>query len=188
MPAKKKTSEVVEEASVEEVPTSEVVEAEPSSAEPVESDAEISEELPETLPEEKKSRKRGKKNEPVTPVENITPPKPVPTSARAISKNVRVTPRKARLVIDLVRGKDVEEAIAILHNVNKAATPMVIKTIKSAAANATNNFGMDEHSLYISEIYASDGLKMKRYLPRAKGRASHLTKRTCHITCVVRMR
>ncbi|MCD8209605.1 MAG: 50S ribosomal protein L22 [Coprobacillus sp.] len=99
-----------------------------------------------------------------------------------------MTPRKARLVCDLVRGKSVDEAIAILHNVNKSATPAVMKTIKSAAANATNNFGMDADSLYVAEIYANDGLRMKRYLPRAKGRASHLVRRCSHITCVVKMR
>ena len=64
----------------------------------------------------------------------------------------------------------------------------VMKVIKSAAANATNNFGMDEDALYIAEIYANDGLKMKRFLPRAKGSASGLVKRSCHITCVVKMR
>jgi large subunit ribosomal protein L22 len=116
------------------------------------------------------------------------PAKPTPTSARAIAKNVRVTPRKARLVIDLVRGKDVKAALGILNNVNKAACEPVIKVIKSAAANAINNFGFDENSLYIAEIYATDGLRMKRYLPRAKGSASGLVKRNSHITCVVKMR
>lgn len=116
------------------------------------------------------------------------PAKPTPTSARAIAKNVRVTPRKARLVIDLVRGKDVKVALGILNNVNKAACEPVIKVIKSAAANAINNFGFDEASLYIAEIYATEGLRMKRYLPRAKGSASGLVKRNSHITCVVKMR
>ena len=116
------------------------------------------------------------------------PKKPMPTEARAIAKNVRLTPRKARLVIDLVRGKDVKEALGILANVNRAASVPVSKLIKSAAANATNNFGMDEDKLYIKEIYATDGLKMRRYLPRAKGSASGLVKRNCHITVVVKMR
>lgn len=116
------------------------------------------------------------------------PKKPMPSSARAISKNVRVTPRKARLVIDLVRGKDVKVALGILRNTNKAASTPVEKTIRSAAANAVNNFGMDEGSLYISEIFATDGMKMKRYLPRAKGSASGLVKRSCNITVVVKMR
>ncbi|MBE6133824.1 MAG: 50S ribosomal protein L22 [Erysipelotrichaceae bacterium] len=116
------------------------------------------------------------------------PAKPQPTEARATSMNVRCTPRKARLVLDLVRGKDVKVALGILANVNKAASEPVSKTIKSAAANAINNFGMDENSLYISEIYATDGMRIKRFIPRAKGSASGLVKRCCHITVVVKMR
>ena len=116
------------------------------------------------------------------------PKKPMPTEARAIAKNVRVTPRKVRLVIDLVRGKDVKEALGILENVNRAASEPVMKLIKSAAANATNNFGFDEETLYVAEIFATDGLRMKRYMPRAKGSASGLVRRTSHITCVVKMR
>jgi len=116
------------------------------------------------------------------------PAKPAPTEARCIAKNVRLTPRKARLVIDLVRGKDVKVALGILANTNRAASTPVAKCIKSAAANATNNFGMDENKLYVATIYANDGLKMKRYLPRAKGSASGLVKRNCHITVVVKMR
>ena len=116
------------------------------------------------------------------------PAKPMPTEARAIAKNVRVTPRKVRLVIDLVRGKDVKEALGLLANLNKAAAVPVAKLIKSAAANATNNFGMDEDKLYIATIYANDGLRMKRYMPRAKGSASGLVRRCSHITVVVKMR
>ena len=116
------------------------------------------------------------------------PKKPAPTEARAIAKNVRLTPRKARLVIDLVRGKDVKVALGILANTNKAASEPVTKLIKSAAANAVNNFGMDEDKLYIAEIWANDGLRMKRYLPRAKGSASGLVKRNSHLTVVVKMR
>ena len=116
------------------------------------------------------------------------PKKPMPTEAKAIAKNVRVTPRKVRLVIDLVRGLPVKEALGILANVNKAASEPVMKVIKSAAANATNNFGMDEDALYIAQIFATDGLRMKRYLPRAKGSASGLVKRSSHITVVVKMR
>ena len=129
---------------------------------------------------EKKAKKEEKKVE--------APKKPAPTEARAIAKNVRITPRKARLVIDLVRGKDVKVALGLLANLNKAASEPVTKLIKSAAANAVNNFGMDEDSLYISEIYANDGLRMKRYLPRAKGSASGLVKRNSHLTVVVKMR
>ena len=132
-----------------------------------------------------KKAKKAKKEEKAAPEK---PAKPMPTEARATSMNVRCTPRKARLVLDLVRGKDVKVALGILANVNKAASEPVSKTIKSAAANAINNFGMDENSLYISEIYANDGMRIKRFIPRAKGSASGLVKRCCHITVVVKMR
>ena len=128
----------------------------------------------------KKAKKEEKKPE--------APKKPAPTEARAIAKNVRVTPRKARLVIDLVRGKNVKDALGLLANTNRAASEPVMKLIKSAAANAVNNFGMDEDSLYIAQIWANDGLRMKRYLPRAKGSASGLVKRNCHLYVVVKMR
>ena len=105
--------------------------------------------------------------------------------AKASVKNVGVTPRKARLVIDLVRGKTVSEAQAILKNVNKAASPIVLKLINSAAANAVNNHGMNQDKLFVKEIYADEGIKMKRFMPRAKGRASGLVKRTSHINVVV---
>ena len=116
------------------------------------------------------------------------PAKPAVTSAKASAMNVRVTPRKARLVIDLIRGKAVNEALGILSNVNKAASPIVAKVVKSAASNAINNFGMREENLYVAEAYATDGLRMKRFLPRAKGSASGLVKRTSHITVVVKER
>ena len=137
-----------------------------------------------TNPTPEKAPKRAKKVE----KKPEAPKKPMPTEARAIAKNVRVTPRKVRLVINLVRGKDVKEALGILANVNKAASVPVSKLIKSAAANATNNFGMDADKLYIATIYANDGLRMKRYMPRAKGSASGLVRRCSHITVVVKMR
>ena len=134
----------------------------------------------EEAPKAKKAKKEDKKVE--------APKKPMPTEARATATNVRLTPRKARLVIDQVRGKDVKVALGLLRNINRAACEPVTKVIKSAAANAINNFGMDEDKLYVKEIYANDGLKMRRYLPRAKGSASGLVKRCCHITVVVKMR
>ena len=137
----------------------------------------------EVTPKEASPKKAAKKVEKAE-----APKKPMPTEARAIAKNVRVTPRKVRLVIDLVRGKDVKEALGILANLNKAAATPVAKLIKSAAANATNNFGMDADKLYVATIYANDGLRMKRYMPRAKGSASGLVKRSSHITVVVKMR
>ena len=142
--------------------------------------AEVVEEVKAPVEEAPKKEKKAKKAE--------EPKKPQVTEARAIAKNVRLTPRKARLVIDLVRGKDVKYALGLLANTNKAASEPVAKLIKSAAANAVNNFGMDEDSLYIAEIWANDGLRMKRYLPRAKGSASGLVKRNCHLTVVVKMR
>ena len=130
----------------------------------------------------KKRTRKAKEEAPATPVKKPR------TEARATATNVRITPRKARLVIDQVRGKDVKVALGLLRNINRAASEPVSKVIRSAAANAINNFGMDENSLYVAEIYANDGLKMRRYLPRAKGSASGLVKRTCHITVVVKMR
>ena len=145
--------------------------------------AEVVEEVKAPVEEAPKKAKKAKEEKKVE-----APKKPAPTEARAIAKNVRITPRKARLVIDLVRGKDVKEALGILANTNKAASEPVTKLIKSAAANAVNNFGMDENSVYVAEIYANDGLRMKRYLPRAKGSASGLVKRNSHLTVVVKMR
>lgn len=151
-------------------------------AKKVEEVAEVKEEAPkaEAPKKAKKAAKEEKKVE--------KPAKPAPTQAVAIARNVRVTPRKARLVIDQVRGKDVKVALGLLKNINRAASEPVSKVIRSAAANAINNFGFDEDKLYVAELYANDGLRMKRYLPRAKGSASGLVKRNCHITCVVKMR
>ena len=118
----------------------------------------------------------------------VKPTKPTPTEARATATNVRCTPRKVRLVIDLIRGKDIRTALAILSNTNRAACAPVAKVVKSAVANAVNNYGFDKENLYIASIWANDGLKMKRYMPRAKGSASGLVKRNSHITVVVKMK
>lgn len=135
----------------------------------------------EETPKETKGKGKGKP-------EAKPEPKPMPTEARATATNVRITPRKARLVIDQVRGKDLAVALGLLKNINRAASVPVSKLIRSAAANAVNNFGMEEARLYVAEIWANDGLKMRRYLPRAKGSASGLVKRSCHITVVLKMR
>ena len=148
--------------------------------------AEVKEEVAPVVEEAPKAEKAKKAKKEEKKVE--APKKPMPTEARATATNVRLTPRKARLVIDQGRGKDVKVALGLLRNINRAACEPVTKVIKSAAANAINNFGMDEDKLYIKEIYATDGLKMRRYLPRAKGSASGLVKRCCHITVVVKMR
>lgn len=115
-------------------------------------------------------------------------PKEVVTEARAISKTVRVAPRKMRLVADLVRGKDVQEAVALLYNINKAASVPLRKTIESAAANAINNHDLNEELLYISELQINESIKLKRYRPRAKGSASGITKRTSTIIVKVKER
>jgi large subunit ribosomal protein L22 len=105
--------------------------------------------------------------------------------ARAQAKMIRVSPQKARLVVDLVRGKDVKEALGILEYTNKSATPAIIKVVKSAAANAVNNNDADESKLYIKEIYVDEGATLKRFRARAKGSGTRILKRTSHITCVV---
>ena len=148
-------------------------------------EAEVKEEAKVEAPA--KEEKAAKAKKPSKKVEE-KPAKPKPTLARAVAHDVRVTPRKVRLVLDLIRGKGVNEALGILSNVNKAASPIVAKVVKSAAANAINNFGFEEEKLYIAECYAGDGIKMKRYLPRAKGSASGLVKRSSHITVVVKER
>ena len=107
------------------------------------------------------------------------------TSARATARYVRVTPMKARRVIDLVRGKSVSEALAILKYAPQGAAKPVAKVVASAAANAENNFGLDPRSLVSSEAYADEGPTMRRFQPRAQGRAFMIRKRTSHITVVV---
>ncbi|GAB6138724.1 50S ribosomal protein L22 [Halanaerobaculum tunisiense] len=105
--------------------------------------------------------------------------------AKSIAKQVRISPRKARLVIDLVRDKDVAEAIGILKNTPKKAAGMIEKVLNSAIANAEHNHGMIADELYVSEAYVDEGPTMKRYKPRAMGQASPIKKRTSHITVKV---
>ena len=105
--------------------------------------------------------------------------------ARAQSKMVRISSRKVKLVIDLVRGKNIGEAMAILRLTPKAASPVVEKVIKSAVANAEHNYNMNMETLYIKEIFVGEGPTLKRFRPRAQGRASAIMKRTSHITAVV---
>lgn len=105
--------------------------------------------------------------------------------ARATAKTLRIQPRKACLVLDLIRGKDVEEAAAICKFTPNKGGQMVGDVLKSAVANAVNNHDMDETKLYVKECYANEGLTMKRFMPRAKGSASPINKRTSHITVVV---
>lgn len=94
-------------------------------------------------------------------------------------------PLKARLVVDLVRGKQVKEALGILEYVNKSATPAIIKVVKSAAQNAVFNDSAEAENLYIKEIYVDEGPTLKRFRAKAKGSGTRILKRTSHITCVV---
>lgn len=118
----------------------------------------------------------------------VKPVKAPVTEATCVVRDIRVTPRKIRLVADYVRGKNVNEALALLKHLNKSAAMPVYKAIKSASANATNNFDLDGDLLYVSEIQASDGKRMKRYLPRAKGSASPLVKRMAFLRVTVKER
>ncbi len=111
--------------------------------------------------------------------------KPEPRDVKATAKTVRVTSRKAKLVLDLIRGKDAAEAMGMLKLLPNKAARVTYKVVKSACANATHNFQMDESKLYVKECYANEGITMKRYMPRAKGSASPILKRTSHITVVV---
>ena len=108
--------------------------------------------------------------------------------ARANLKYLRISPRKVKIVLDLIRGKDVQTAYAILMQTPKAASEPVLKLLKSAAANAENNHQMDPEKLYVAETYATPGPIIKRFMPRAQGRAYRINKRTSHVTVVVKER
>ena len=104
---------------------------------------------------------------------------------RATAKYIRVTPRKAKIVVDLIRGKQVDQALAILAYTPKSAAPYVEKLLASAIANAENNLEMDRASLYVAEVYANQGPTLKRYWARSHGRADMIKKHTSHITIVL---
>ncbi len=108
------------------------------------------------------------------------------TEARAKLSYARISSRKVKTVIDLIRNKTALEALAILKFTPKAASELVEKLLKSAIANAENNFGMDAEKLYVSEIFANQGPTLKRVRPRAQGRAFRIRKRTSHITVVLK--
>ena len=103
----------------------------------------------------------------------------------AKARYVRIAPRKVRLVMDMVRGKPVEDALNTLGLVRKSASPILVKVIKSALANAENNHDMDTDGLVIKEAYVDEGPTLKRFMPRAMGRATMIRKRTSHITVVL---
>jgi large subunit ribosomal protein L22 len=100
-------------------------------------------------------------------------------------KHVRISSRKVIQVINLIRGKHVEEAQAILKFTPKAASPVVLKLLNSAIANAENNLNLNRADLYIAEVYANPGPTLKRYIPRCRGSASPILRRTSHISIVL---
>ena len=108
--------------------------------------------------------------------------------ARAVLKYARISPRKVKIVMDLIRNQDADKAMAILRFTPKAACEYLEKLLKSAIANAENNNGMNPDNLFIEECYADKGPTMKRIQPRAQGRAYRIDKRTSHITIVLNER
>ena len=108
--------------------------------------------------------------------------------ARAELKYARISARKVKIVADLVRGKNVDEALAIMKFTPKASTEILEKLLKSAIANAENNHGMKHEKLYVAEIYANQGPTLRRIRPAAKGSAVRIRKRTSHITIVLKER
>ena len=104
---------------------------------------------------------------------------------QAHAKYIRISSRKVKIVIDLIRGKKVDEALAILEFTPKAASPVVTKVLNSAIANAVNNQEMDRNTLYVAEVYANPGPTLKRFVARSRGSASPMLKRTSHISVVL---
>lgn len=105
--------------------------------------------------------------------------------AKAYLSMIRISPRKVKIVLDLIRGKDLELARAILKNTPKAASLPLLKLVNSAAANAENNFNMDPSKLYVKTCFVSEGPTLKRIRPRAKGSAVRILKRTSNITVIL---
>ena len=104
---------------------------------------------------------------------------------RAIARYVRISSRKVKIVLDLIRGKSAAEAQAILAYTPKAAAPVVLKVLNSALANAENNLELNPEDMMVAECYANQGPTLKRFRPRAHGRANRILKRTSHITVVL---
>jgi len=105
--------------------------------------------------------------------------------AKAVARYIRISPRKVRLVVDMIRGKKVDEALAILQHTPNISREPVTKVLKSAIANAEHNYDMNPDDLYITKIYVDQGPTLKRIKPRAHGRADRIRKRTSHITVFV---
>jgi large subunit ribosomal protein L22 len=110
---------------------------------------------------------------------------PVLPGARAVARHVRISPNKARRVVNLVRGLPAKEALTVLQFAPQAASEQVYKVLASAIANAENNERLDPDALLVSEAFVDEGPTLKRFRPRAQGRAYRIRKRTCHITIAV---
>ena len=108
--------------------------------------------------------------------------------AQAILRYVRISPRKVSIVLNLIRGKDVATAMGILKTTHKSASEYLIKLLNSAIANADHNFHMDVNKLYVSECFVCPGPTLKRIMPRAKGSADRILKRTSHVTIALKER
>ena len=108
--------------------------------------------------------------------------------AKAIAKYVRIAPRKVRIVIDLIRGKKVVEALAVLKNTPKVASGVIFKVLKSAIANAEHNYDMNSDALYVATAFVDQGPTLKRVHPRSRGQAFKILKRSSHVTVVVKER
>lgn len=108
--------------------------------------------------------------------------------ARAVARFVRISPRKARIVVDLIRGKKVEDARTILKFTERAAAEVVEKVLNSAVANAERNLHLKAEDLIVGTTFVDEGPTLKRIRPRAQGRAARINKRTCHITVIVASR
>ena len=106
--------------------------------------------------------------------------------AKAHLRYARITPRKVKIVLDLIRGKDTATAMAILNHTPKAASDYLTQLLKSAVANAEHNCNMDAGKLYVSECFVCPGPTLKRMMPRAKGSANRILKRTSHVTIAVK--
>jgi len=104
---------------------------------------------------------------------------------RAVAKDTGISPRKVRLLVDMVRGKKVDEALNVLRFTPTPTARVIAKVVKSAAANAENNFQMSPSDLKIVSIFADDAQSLKRFRPRARGRVGHIVKRSSHITVIV---
>ena len=101
---------------------------------------------------------------------------------KSTQKHIRISPRKVKIVLDLIRGKDYKLAEAILKNTPKAACPYTLKLLNKVAADAEHNFQMSKDNLFVKECYVTPGMTLKRIMPRAKGSADRILKRTSHIT------